>query len=202
MRRSDLEEIAMIRLTGLAFLILSCGCAPTPNLRLRVGVANTARLAPEVVRKLDNAHAVSLQDIEHDLDHVRQRVAAARNALAVARAEPVVVEVADIHAAKVARAECDLKWEEAMLHVAEWRRASTLAIAELAKAETLSRAGDDIDVDAYANQHERMRAALANALREQTAKRAQFDDCERRLAAAKERYARARAARVVAATNP
>jgi hypothetical protein len=191
----------MLRLQSLFLLMLSVGCAATPSITLRVSGARTARLAPEVVRQLDDAHAASLRDIDRDLDHVRQRVVAAHKALTIARTEPVVPDVTDIHAAKVARDEYDLKWEEAMLHVTEWRRASTLAVVELAKAEMLSRAGDNIDVPSYANQHERMRVGLANAVREQTAMRSQLDDGERRLAFAKDRYSRAKAEHVVTATT-
>jgi len=174
----------------LILSITSIGCAQTPELKLRVGSNHTARLAPEVLRKLEDGDAVLLGEIDHDLEHGRQRVANAQKALAVARAEPVIPDAAEVHTAKVVRSECELKWEESLLRAAEWRRASTASAGELAKAETLSRAGDNIDVTAYANQHERMRAGLAEALRQQAARRSQFDDSERRLSAAKDRYAK------------
>jgi hypothetical protein len=182
----------MSRLTGLALLTLSIGCASqTPDLTLRVESARTTRLAPEVRRQLEDADAASLRDQDRELDRGRERVATARKALSVARAEPAIPDAAYVHEAKVSRAGRELEWEEAVLRSAEWRRASTASAGELAKAEALARAGDDVDVGAYAAQHERMRAGLTEALRRQAAQRASFDESERQLAAAKTRYAQA-----------
>jgi hypothetical protein len=89
-----------------------------------------------------------------------------------------------------------------VLRSAEWRRASTESARELAKAETLGRAGDNIDVPAYAAQHEHMRAGLSEALRQQASMRTRFDESERALAAAKARYAETHAANVMAKTTP
>jgi len=187
----------MRQLPGL-LLMLSFGCsAQTPNLKLHVEPAQTAGLAPEVLRQLEEKNAAALREIDRDLEHGRERVAAAGKALDTARAEPITV--ADIHAAKVARADSELQWAEALVQAAEWRRASTAAAGELATAETLSRTGRDIDVAAYATQHEQMRAGLTAALKQQAARRAEFDESERRLTAAKARYAQGR---VVASTEP
>jgi hypothetical protein len=174
---------------GSLLLVLPLGCAQNPDLKLRVESARVARLAPEVRHRLEEGDAGALREIDADLGHRQQRVANAKQALSAARAEPVTSEAAEVHAAKVERADCELKWEEALLRAAEWRRASAASATELAKAETLSRAGDDIDVSAYAEQHERMRAGLAEAQRQQAATRTRFDESERRLSAAKARYA-------------
>lgn len=192
----------MRQLLGPVLLVFSIGCAQTPNLRLRVEATRTARLAPEVLRQLEGAHATSLRENEAELERARQRVANARRALDVVRAEPVIPEGAEVHAAKLVRADSELKWEQSLLHAAEWRRASTASIVELAKAETLSRAGENIDVPAYAEQRDRIRVGLAEAVRQQAAMRAQFDDSERRLSAAKAHYAQRRAGQEVGLVGP
>jgi len=191
----------MRQLPGLALLMLSVGCMPTPNLKLRVESARTSRLAPEVQRQLEAADAAALRDIDRDLDRGRQRLANAEKALAAVRAEPVMPDAANVHAAKVERANCEVKWEQSVLRSAEWRRASTQSSGELAKAETLGRAGDNIDVAAYSAQHERMRSGLSEALRQQASMRSRFDESERALAAAKAHYAETHAAKVMARTG-
>jgi hypothetical protein len=192
----------MRRMTYPFLVLLSFGCAQTPELKLRVGSSHTARLAPEVLRQLEASSATALGDLDRDIEHKRQVVAKAQKALTAVRAEPVVLAAAEVHAAKIEQADCELKWEEALLSATEWRRAATAAAAELAKAETLSRTGDDINVGSYADQHDQLRAGLAEALRQQAAKRSRFDESERRLTAAKARYAQTHGDRVVAATLP
>jgi hypothetical protein len=166
-----------------------------------VGSDHTARLAPEVLRHLDDANAATLRDIDRDLDNGRKRVETARKALSVAQAETVSPGAAEVHAAKVARAESDLQWEQSLVRTFEWRRSVTCAASELAKAQTLSRAGDDIDVTAYIREHQRMRAGQEEASRTQAAKRTQLDDSERRLGVAKARYAQSRTDQVVATSD-
>jgi hypothetical protein len=186
----------MRRLPALLPLMLWLGCAAsTPNLSLRVEPSRTARLAPEVLQKVEAASVAPLREIDRELEVTRQRVASLRKALSAARAEPVAQETKEVHAAKIERADRELKWEESLERTAEWRRAVLCAVDELAKAETLSRAGDNIDVAAYSAQQDRMRAGLNQAVRDQALTRARFDDAERLLSAAKARYAQSHASR-------
>jgi hypothetical protein len=78
----------------------------------------------------------------------------------------------------------------------------SVAAVELDKAETLSRAGDGIDVAAYASQHQRMRTGMSGALRQQSVERSRFEESERALAAAKARYAQSRGEHVAAIASP
>jgi hypothetical protein len=87
----------MRRLPALLLTMLAVGCAPTPQLTLRIDAARTARLAPEVVRQLEARDEATLREIDRDLERDRQRVATARQALAAAKAEPVIPDAADVH---------------------------------------------------------------------------------------------------------
>jgi hypothetical protein len=174
----------------LASLVLSFGCASAPIVKLHVGAVETRRLAPEVLRPLDDAARASATEIGNDLAHAKERVVRAEAALRQAEAEAKTPETAEVRAAKISRARCELAWQRTLVDVAERRAVVATATAELAKARLLNRTGGDLNVEAFVDQQRRLQAEVTNAQRRSTVERARFDESDRRLSAAKQEFAK------------
>ncbi len=187
----DLSLRSSIALLSVA---LTTGCAGPARVVRHVEPARLARLAPAVLQPLDERARDAAAEVERDLVHARERMIRAEQALVAARAESPLP--ADVRAAKIARAERELAWQRTLVEVVTCREAATVAAAEVARAELVSRAGQDVDVEAFKEQHAALLGRVSEATRAATAARQRFEDADRRLSAAKARYAEARSAPV------
>ena len=175
---------------ALSVLFLASGCAAAPAVTVHVDPVRVARLSPVVVEQVDVGFHAAAVEVDNDLAHGTERIAHAREALRVAKGEAPTADGSAIRAARVERAEHEFDWQLALLEVTRWRGVVNIAASELAKAELLVRCGQEIDVDAFTEQHRRLRAGLAEASRRTAKARARFEDSDRRLTAAKADYTR------------
>jgi hypothetical protein len=162
------------------------GCATAPAVRLHVDPAGLARLAPTVRQPFEDRARATQDECDRDRARADERVTKAELALKQAREDASTP--AEIRDAKVARAEADVRWQRALVEVVRWRAVVASADLERAKAEQLRRAGQDVDVDAFSEQHARLRERLNESSQRATAERVRFEARERALNAAKERY--------------
>jgi len=180
----------MFRLLAPAFLIIS-GCATAPMVRLHVDPAGLARLAPAVIQPIVDKAQAQQAELDRELQRAQERVAKAELAVTQTRDEPKAADTASIHEAKLERSTADLRWQRALFDVARWRGLVAAAESERAKAELMSHAGQEVDLEAFGEQYARMRAGMNDATRRAAADRTRLDEAERHLNAAKEKYAQA-----------
>jgi hypothetical protein len=153
-----------------------------------------ARLAPAVVEPLAERARVAQEELDRDQARAQERVAKLEAAARAARAEPRAPETDAIREVKIARADAELRWQRVLVEVARWRGAAAQAASERQKVDLLTRAGQDVDVEPFNDQNERLRAGLSDATRRAAAERARFDELDRKLNAQKALYAQAHGA--------
>jgi multidrug resistance efflux pump len=183
------KRVAVRSLIGLVIGV--AGCASTPDVRLRVDPARAARLDPAVLRPAETAREAALSDLERDTQRINERLTRAQGALAAARAEGPS-PTAEIHHAKVDRAQAEVDREQSLVDGLTWRRAVAEAAYERDKAVILSRTGVDVDLEGYRRQTDRLRAGQREQEARQARARARLDEADRRLNQAKDRYAATR----------
>jgi hypothetical protein len=169
------------------------GCAPAPTVRLHADPAMMARLAPQVVAPLDAQATDQKANLDRDLARANERLTKAELAQKQAAADPRTADTGEIRDAKIARAEAEVRWQRALLEAARWRGVYNQATNELARAQLLSHTGHEVDTEAFVEQQARVREQLDNANRRATAERSRFEERDRNLNAAKEKYAQAHA---------
>jgi hypothetical protein len=188
-----------MRSLALIPLCLLTACAPTAAVSLHVDSARTAKLSPGVLEPIEGKVRATTEGLDREDAHAQERAAKAREALRLAQAEPRNPETDAVRKAKIVRAEEDLSVQQAMSETLRWRRAFAAAAAEVDKAELVSRCGQDIDVDSFKQQRERVRAGLNDAQRAASTARSRFEQAERKLNEAKAGYARQHGAMASAA---
>ena len=171
---------------------LSVGCAPAASVvRLRVDLAGLARMSDVARQPLEAQVQTCTAEIERDREKAKGRLAECQAAVKQAADESFTDDAKEVHRVKVARAEQEVRWQEAVVVVFDWRTAVAEAEAELSKAQLLGRAGQNVNVDLFRRQQSRMRDGLTAAVRRSATERTRFETLARTLVEAQERYARA-----------
>jgi hypothetical protein len=173
--------------TFLCLALVAVGCAHTPVVKLHVSESQANRV-----------DAAQRQAAAAAVETARKALAAAEAEVPKAQAEHTHLMLDDktpspeLDAVKRAvedRKTTMVAWRRAQVEVARWHLAVAEAQRELMLAEAVSRTGADLDPERFRAQSASMQSGRSDAARTAAGARAQLDEKERALTAAKDRYA-------------
>jgi hypothetical protein len=169
-------------------LLLVVGCAPAPEVKLRVSPGAAMRLDPTQRQQGQAAIETAkktLATCESEVKKVeaeRWAPASAENKQRTKELDGVMRAAEDRHGAMVA-------WRRAQCEVSRWQVAATEAQLELVTAEAVARTGADVDPARFRGQAANMQGGRVDASRRAATARTQLESKEKALNDAKDRYA-------------